>query len=107
MLNRFKAYLQTLKVFNADGIFVQQQNIMQDSVRHKQPFSSEQLCTMAPHDFDCPIIGCTKNPCFERQPDKIVCQTIASIEDVRQGQIKRYKMRRKKKYKLTRESEEE
>ncbi len=34
--------------------------------------SNFQMCSLTPHDIDCPVIGCQKSPCFIWTPDKIV-----------------------------------
>jgi len=71
MLKSIKAFIHSLKFFRSEGLPLQHVEATHEIKKHKVPFSAEQRCAMQPHDFDCPVIGCTKNPCAQRVPDKI------------------------------------
>lgn len=71
MLKSIKAFIHSLRFFKSDVMPLQHIEPTQEIKKHKAPFSVEQQCAMIPHDFNCPVIGCTKNPCAQRVPDKI------------------------------------
>ncbi len=103
VLKKIRTSLYSLKHFRSEALPLQHVEPTHEVKKHKAPFSVEQMCAMRPHDFDCPIIGCKKDPCFVRVPDKVsrkkrVCKEVKDRVEGQKilNQIRLDKLRKEK-----------